>query len=155
MTLTAVVILILIGVLLMLIEFLVLPGTNIAGIVGIVLIVGGIYFSYKDVGVPQAHFVLVGTFILVVGSIVLALRSDTWSKLSLKTSINSKVENIEPNSVKPGDVGKTISRLAPVGKVLVNNEVCEAKSGHQFLDPNVPVIVVKVKGNQIVVKPIE
>ncbi len=155
MTLTAVVILILIGILLMLIEFLVLPGTNIAGIVGIVLIVGGIYFSYKDVGTPQSHYVLFGTLVLVVGSIVVALRSDTWSKMALNTSIDSKVENIVAGAVKPGDQGKTISRLAPVGKALVNNEQYEAKSHHMFLDPNTPIEVLEVNGNQIIVKPIE
>lgn len=155
MSLTAIIILIVIGVLLMLVEFLVLPGTNVAGIIGIVLIIGGIFYAYKDVGLPQANFVLFGTLILVVGSIVLALRSDTWKKMSLNNSIGSKVETIAPDSVKPGDQGRTLTRMAPVGKALVNDIEMEARSRHEFLDPNTLIEVLEVIGNQIIVKPIE
>ncbi len=155
MSLTAVILLILIGLALILVEFLVLPGTNIAGIVGILLLIGGIYFSYKDIGVPTAHFVLGATLLLMVGSIVLALRSKTWNKLSLNESIDGKVENILAGSVKPGDRGETLTRLAPMGSVLVNEQSFEARAGHHFLDPHTPVEVVKIEGNVLEVKPIE
>ena len=48
MSLTAIIILIVVGLLLVLIEFFVLPGTNVAGIIGILLVVGAIFFSYRD-----------------------------------------------------------------------------------------------------------
>ena len=66
-----------IGLALIFIEFLVLPGTNIAGVIGIVLIISGIIFSYRDIGVPVAHYVLGGTFIFLILSIVFLLRSNT------------------------------------------------------------------------------
>ncbi len=155
MTLTTIIILIVLGLLLILVEFLLLPGTHVAGIIGIVLILAAIIFGYKTLDRYVAHMVLTGTFVLMVGSITLSLRSKTWKKLALTDTIDSKVITVDPNTVKSGDMGKTITRLAPVGKVLIHNQSYEARSGHLFLDPNTPVEVVSVEGNQIIVKPIE
>lgn len=155
MSLTAIILLICIGLLLILIEFLVLPGTNISGILGIVMIIAGIVFAYKDLGTPIAHYILAGGFILIVGSLALVLRSKTWQKVSLNTNIDSKIENIKPNEVNIGDKGKAVTRMAPIGTVLINNNTFEGMSGHKFIDPNTPIEVIKVNGNQVVVKPLE
>lgn len=155
MSLTAIIIILTLGLLLILIEFLVLPGTNISGIVGLVLILVGIYYSYKHLGTPQAHYVLGVTFIAIVFSIVLILRSETWQKISLKSTINSKVENTETQFIAPGDKGVSLTRLAPVGTVMVKDKTFEGKSGHKFIDPNTPIEVIKIEGNQLIVKPIE
>ena len=93
MTITAVLILIAIGLVLILSELLVLPGTNVAGILGILLMVAGIYFGYKDIGTPVAHFILGGSFVFMIGAVVLVLRSNTWENISLSAAINSKVNN--------------------------------------------------------------
>lgn len=155
MSLTAILVLIFLGVLLILIEFLVLPGTNVAGIIGLLLIISGIYFGYKDLGTPTAHYILGGAFLFMTGAITWALRSDTWKKVSLNTSIDGQVKNIEDNTINIGDIGETVTRLAPMGKVRVNELVVEAKSNHKFLDPHTAVEVTRLSGNQIEVKPIE
>lgn len=155
MTLTAIVLLIIIGVFLILMEFLVIPGTNVVGIIGLLLLIVAIYFSYRDLGTPTAHFVLTGAFVFMIGAIGISIRSNTWKRISLKTTIDGKIKTIEDDAVKSGDTGVTISRLAPMGKAMVNNKVYEAKSNHKFIDPNIPVEVIKITGNQIIVKPIE
>jgi membrane-bound ClpP family serine protease len=155
MSLSAVIILILVGLLLVLVEFFVLPGTNVAGIIGLVLIVGALFFSYRDLGTPTAHYVLAVSLLLMAGSVGLALRSNTWDKLSLKSTIQGKVISIEENEVQVGDKGIAITRLNPMGKVMVNNKTFEGKSGHHFIDQKTPIEVVKVSGNQLIVKPIE
>ncbi len=155
MGLSGIIILILLGLVLILFEFLVLPGTNISGIVGLILILSGIYFAYKNLGTPEAHYILAVSFIIIVISLILILRSNTWQRLSLKSTIDGKVENLETKTITPGDKGKTLTRLAPVGTVMVNNNTFEGKSGHKFIDPNTPIEVIKVEGNQLIVKPIE
>lgn len=155
MTLTAILILIAVGLLLILIEFLVLPGTNIAGILGIIMIIAGIYFGYRDIGPPVANYILAGSLVFMAGSITYVLRSKTWQKLSLNSSIDGKFENVETLTVKPGDQGKSMTRLNPIGTVMVNEKTFEGKSGHKFIDPNTPIEVIKVIGNQLLVKPIE
>lgn len=153
MSLTAIIILLFVGLILILFEFLVLPGTNISGIIGIILILAGIYFGYKYLGATKGHIILISTFIVMVVTMILILRSNTWKSLSLKTTINSKFENIEIKNVNLGDKGKSLTRLAPVGTVLVNDKTFEGKSGHKFIDPNTPIEVIKIEGNQLIVKP--
>lgn len=155
MGLTPILILIFIGIILILIEILVLPGTNIAGIIGIAFILGAIFLSYKHLGTPIAHYVLMISFLLMSGAIFFVLRSNTWKKMSLNTSIDSKVETIEKDSIKIGDEGITVTRLAPIGKVQVNDRLVEAKSDRKFLDPDTPVKVVEVLRNQIIVELID
>jgi membrane-bound ClpP family serine protease len=155
MGLSAIVGLILLGLLLLVLEFLVLPGTNVAGILGIVLIIAAIYYGYKSLGVPAGHFVLVGSLVAMIFTTVLILRSKTWRKISLDTSIDSKVEDLGIKNIKIGDTGKAVSRLAPIGMVEINNTVVEGKSGHKFIDPDTFVEVINISRNQVIVKPIE
>jgi membrane-bound ClpP family serine protease len=155
MSITAIILLILVGMLLLLLEVFVLPGTNVAGIIGILFIIGAIVYSYRDLGTPVAHFVLVACLLLTGGSIVLGLRSNTWNRLSLKSTIDSKMANMEPNEVAVGAKGITITRMNPMGRVLINDKSFEAKSSHKFIDQQVAIEVVKIEGNQIIVKLIE
>ncbi len=154
MSLTAIIILLFIGLILIVFEFLVLPGTNISGIVGIVLIISGIYFGYKSLGVPVGHYILIATFVVMVVTTILILRSNTWQKMSLKTTIDSTVENVDIIDINIGDKGKSLTRLGPVGTVMVNDKTFEGKSGHKFIDPNTLIEVIKIEGNQLIVKPI-
>ena len=60
---------------------------------------------------------------------------------------------VEEDEVKIGDTGLCISRLAPMGKVLVNDEYYEAKANNVFIDQNTEVIVIKIENGKLVVKP--
>ena len=55
MTLTTIIILIILGVVLLLLEFLVIPGTTIAGIGGILLIAIAVYYGYEVYGTKTGH----------------------------------------------------------------------------------------------------
>ncbi len=155
MSLTAIIVLLLVGIILLLLEVFVLPGTNIAGVIGILFIVLAIFFGYKDLGTPVAHVILSAALILTIGTVWLGLRSDTWNRLSLHSTIDSKVMNLEPDELQVGAKGESITRLNPMGKVIINNKSYEAKSGHLFIDPHTPVEIIKIEGNQIIVKPID
>lgn len=143
--------LILIGAVLVLMEFLVFPGVNIAGVLGFICIVGGIYFGYSYYGAVTGHFILLGTALFGVGATWYVLRSNTWKKLSLETKIDSVVEGID-SSVRAGDRGKTIGRLAPMGNVQVGDCLVEAESLSGYIDTGQDVEVVKVLKNKIIVK---
>jgi membrane-bound ClpP family serine protease len=73
----------------------------------------------------------------------------------LHSEIDGKVENFNPLNLKVGDTGKTIGRLAPMGKIRVNGEVVEAQSTGSFIDHQVPVKIIGIKSNQIIVEPIK
>jgi membrane-bound ClpP family serine protease len=150
---SGVIILILLGIILFLIEFLIIPGTTVAGIGGLILMAGGVYLAFDNFGNQTGFIVLVGTFTVSVIILVIALRANTWKRIMLNTNVDSKVyEDADSDSIKPGDVGITMTRLAPIGKVKVNNISVEAKSISGYIDPHIEITVVKLSGSQLIVK---
>lgn len=153
MTLFAIILLIVFGFLLIMLEFFVVPGITIAGIGGILLMVGGIYLTYDIYGSPAGHYCLGAVLLLSILLISIAFRSDTWNRLALKSEIKGKTNVHEENDYKVGDTGVAISRLAPMGTVEVNNLTIEAQSVGPFIDQSTEIEVVKVLRNKLIVKP--
>ncbi len=144
-------VLIAVGFILLILEFLVIPGTNVVGIIGFLCVCFGIYLGYKFGGNTGGNVVVLVT---AVGGCVLtwyALRAQTWKRLSLNSEIDSTVEGVD-DSVQVGDVGRCIGRLAPMGKVQVGEVIVEAQSESGFIDTDSEVVVVKVYKDKIIVK---
>ena len=112
----------------------------------------GIYQTYKVYGTTSGHIVLGASFVLSVTSLVLSLRSKTWKKMMLSSAVKSKVNVIDENKLKVGDIGKTSSRLAPAGKAIINDEFFEVHSHGEFIDPNTEIEVIQIDFNKIYVK---
>jgi membrane-bound ClpP family serine protease len=143
---------IIIGLVFLALEILVIPGIGVAGIIGFILIAVGIWQAYASHGVVAGHLVLGGTLALTVLTLVLSLRGRTWRKLALSTSIDSKVNLIDADKIKPGDGGKTVSRLAPMGKAEINGEFYEVSTNGDFIDQQTEIVVLKIDHNKIIVK---
>lgn len=154
MSYLAIVIIILLGIFLLLLEFLVIPGITVFGIGGFVFILTGIGSSYYFHGPMAGHITLASTAVLSVLSLYFTFKQQTWKRLGLKTNINSKVEPFDTGLIHMGDKGKTITRLAPMGKVEINGIICEAKSTGQFIHENTDVEVLEILSTQIIVKPL-
>ena len=154
MSLLAIVLLILLGIFLLFLEFFIIPGITVAGVGGIVLIVGANIAAYYFHGNEIGHYTLAGSIVLFVVTIIVLLKTGTWNKVMLSKTIDSHVIDIkEENKIQPGDIGKTIGRLNPMGMVLVNGVAVEASAQGSFLDPNTEVEVIKVERRKIIVKP--
>jgi membrane-bound ClpP family serine protease len=151
MTLGTIILLILIGMLLFVVEFLLVPGVTIAGIAGFILLVGAIYFGYNSLGTPDGHYILAGTVFISILTIYFSLRSRTWKKFMLDSRIEGKVSSYAEDKVKVGDEGKTITRLNPMGKVLINGEFLEAKSTGPYIEQNKKIKVVNIKDFRVTV----
>ncbi len=150
-----IIILIILGILLFVIEFLLVPGITVAGIGGLVLNVLGVYKAFNDYGTTVGIWVLIGTILLSIFVIVFSLRARTWRKLMLKTNIEGNVSaDFTDDQIKAGDQGEALTRLAPMGKIRVKDFVSEAKSMHGYIDEHCKIEVVSVKGTSIIVKPI-
>jgi membrane-bound ClpP family serine protease len=151
-----VIILIIMGILLFVIEFLLIPGVTIAGIGGLVLTVFGVYKAFNDFGATAGVWVLIGTLLASVFVIAMSLRARTWNRLMLKTENKGTVDTAPTeDQIKKGDGGTALTRLAPMGKILVNDQVREARSTEGYIDPHTPVTIVSVEGTRISVKPIK
>ncbi len=145
--------LIVIGLLFIVLEVLALPG-GVAGIVGGALVVVGIVLTYQNYDAMYGHLVLAGTLVFSIIMVVVFIRSKTWKRFTLSDELKGGVNMDDKDTVFVGDKGRTISRLAPMGKVEINDRFYEVYTHGEFIDQNVPIEVTKVKDNKIYVKQI-
>jgi membrane-bound ClpP family serine protease len=139
------------GLILLILELLVVPGTTVVGVIGFILIATGIWQAYVAYGITVGTIVLVAVVILSVLALIYSLRSKTWEKVKLNSSIDSRV-NTHSQKLSVGDRGTTISRLNPMGKALFNGEYYEVSSFVEFIPNNTPVEIVEIDGAKVYVK---
>ena len=154
MSIALIIILIVIGLALCVVEVVVLPGITVAGVAGVLLIGCSIFLSFKWYGNTAGACALIGTCILFIVFLIYALRAKTWDRLSLHSEIDSKVNVVDTNDIRMGDRGTTVSRLAPIGKILIHDKIMEGKSSFGLIDENKEIEVVFVDGSTIIVQEI-
>jgi membrane-bound ClpP family serine protease len=154
MALTGIIALIILGIILLFLEFFVVPGISVFGIAGFIVLGIAIYFSYEGYGLFLGNAILLGTLTTLGISFYIAWRKGLWKKMSLNSAVTAKV-NVQKIGLHPGDRGRTISRLAPVGTVEFQNSIFEAGSKGIFIDENTEVEIVSIDSNKIIVKPIK
>ena len=153
MNILIILLLIFLGIVLLLIEFTVLPGITIAGIGGFLLFVYSVYLAFTSYG-NLAGFMTIGFIVIFAPMLVaLAFRGKTGRKMVLSTIITGVANQID-EKIKVGDIGVTIGRLAPMGKIKVNGEVVEVKSTGAFVDPGQNVRIIEIEKSLITVEPL-
>jgi membrane-bound serine protease (ClpP class) len=155
------------GVILLAIEFLVIPGFGFAGIAGIMAIVAGLTLSLVDTNIVfDFRFggleLLMHSFLLVILSLLMSsvlsiwlssklLTSNRFSFLTLKGEQTLDLGYIsvdeEVISLK-GKEGIAHTVLRPSGKIEVNGELYDAVSQIGWIEKGSPVKVIKVAGSQ-------
>lgn len=150
---TVVIAVIVLGILFMLIEIFLLPGISIAGIAGAVFLIGGIFYAYTFLGSTAGNITLATSAIAMGASFVWLVKSKHLRKISLDTNIEDKVDNSHLQKISVGDTGIAISRLNPIGNVLVNDVTVEGKSiDGEFIEEDSEVVIVKVETYNVLVK---
>lgn len=153
MSITLLVILIFIGVVLILLELLLLPGVGVSGIAGLGFLLYAIFSAYEK-STNYGHSVLVICVVVVIASIIHALRAKTWSNMSLKVSADGKLNDNNEGKIKVGDEGITISRLANIGKAEFYDEKFEVESIEGYIQPQTKIVITALKKGKIYVKSI-
>jgi membrane-bound ClpP family serine protease len=142
------------GISLLIIEIIFIPGTTLVGILGLIFMVGGIATTYSVFGIFAGNVVLMVS--LVSGGLAtwVALKSGLWKKLALKDTLQGKANVAVNEKVKVGDIGKTLSMLRPFGKVEFESGIFEAHSPLELIKNNIEVRVSKIEDNKIIVTPL-
>ena len=144
---------ILIGIIFIMIEIFLLPGVSLSGIAGGILLAGGIIYSYHYVSITFGHITLTASILVSLIALIILVRSKSLRKIALKTEIRETVDNSELSKVAVGDHGKAISRLNPMGKVLINNNIMEAKTLEgEMIDEDSEIVILKINSNNVIVK---
>ncbi len=152
MEITIVVVLLIAGILFLLLELFLIPGLTLAGIAAGISLIGAVYYAYTEIGAVAGHLTLLASISLSAISIYLFLKSNTLEKMALKTKIKGENDPLAGFDLHVGDVGKTLSRLAPMGKIRVNGQIMEAKSLDGFIDQGVEVKITEILNTNVVVE---
>ncbi len=152
MDILLVVLLVVVGVGLLLVELFLLPGFSVAGIASLLCLAGSVVAAYFYLGALAGHITLGVALVACALAIWIFMRNRTLEKMALKTDITSKVDLIADSQIAVGDTGVCVSRLAPMGKVRINNQEFEAKSQDEFLDAETEVEVLAIDGNKLIVR---
>jgi membrane-bound ClpP family serine protease len=144
--------LIVIGFVLIFLEIFVLPGISVTGIVGSMMVLAAIYFSYK-LAAPLGHIMLTGAIIFTVILLRMMLKKKTWNKVSLHSQLNTKaVEGF--NQINLGDEGIAMSRLSPIGTAKFNQKLLEVESISGLIESGEKIVISAIEQNKIFIKKI-
>ncbi len=151
MGITIVILLVLLSIFFFIVELFLLPGTTIAGIFATILSIGAIWYAYAEIGIMAGNITLLGGFLLFGIATWIFLKSKALDKMSLKTNIKGNSTSIS-TQIEVGNTAVTLSRLAPMGKILINGATVEAKTNGEFIDENTEVNIVEVNKTNVLVK---
>lgn len=144
--------LLLLGVLLLLLEILFVPGTTIVGIGGFILLAIGVYLAYTSQGVRFGHFTVLASLVIIIAALVVMLKGKTWELLTLKTQLTGVARESVDHIVSIGETGTTIGRLNPSGNANFGGRIVEVYTTGDFIDGDTSIAVVKTSGNRIQVQ---
>lgn len=153
-------ILLLAGFGLFMVEIYVLPGTFIAGVLGLILMLVALTLSLQGFTVPNPEMPwelrdLVDNLALTLGMAALALfipllairyllpRLPRRTSVVLATTMADARVDAGESPVRIGDRGVTTTGLRPSGKVVIGKVTYEASSRGEFIEPHTPVEVIQ------------
>jgi membrane-bound serine protease (ClpP class) len=166
------------GILLILLEIFVIPGFGIAGIVGLLMVVGSLMFSMVDgvewqryqwsgdgsygildaISGPALHLGL-GIF----GSIILLYLIMRYlpdvpflKRFFLPTALaaGTGIESHPEDSARVGQTGFALTDLRPAGKAEIAGGIVDVVAEGEFVSKGAPVRIIKEDGMGVVVKKI-
>src|SRR6187549_3048069 len=94
-----------IGLSLIIVELVFIPGTTVVGLLGLIFTVVGIVVSYRHFGNDTGFYILMGTAAITLAALFLSFRSGAWNRFSLKSSIDSRVNEDMLKVLHIGDEG--------------------------------------------------
>jgi membrane-bound serine protease (ClpP class) len=143
------------GLLLILAEFL-LPGM-IAGIIGVICLIGAAVATFFEFGPMMGIYVFMGEIILGIIAFVFWIKylpnSSLGKIFALKQEVPEQTSASKRYEQLIGQTGKTISPLRPSGIAEINGQRHDVVSEGTHLEIGTQIKIVKVEGARIVVRP--
>ncbi len=169
------------GILLLLVEFLVLPGFGIAGVSGIICIFAGLFGMLiknppnNPIPWPQNAFEwklftdgVLGLSLGFMGFVVLAWllakylpKIQFLSGLILIPTVPRRGDELRVSmttvptsgakSINVGDIGEVVSILRPTGKAKFGDAIVDVVAEAEFLNEGTRVKIIEIHGNRVVV----
>jgi membrane-bound serine protease (ClpP class) len=154
------------GVILLLVEVFVIPGFGVAGVAGTAALLGGLTLTL--VGDGASTQAIAGSVGRVTVSVLVALvfglllmRVMTRTPFARKLVLENDMDATEGWESTPerehrlvGARGHTHTALRPSGIADIGGERVDVVSEGEMIDPGTPIVVTRVDGNRVVVRPV-
>jgi membrane-bound serine protease (ClpP class) len=149
------------GILLLFIEIVLLPGFGAAGVPGIILILVGLGMIWRELGLRMAFAYAGATVSITIPLAILGLWLAPRTKFGRSLILETAEKNTEGFQAPPreltnlvGKSGWSITPLRPAGVALINGQRVDVVSSGDFIEPETEVEVVYVEGGRVVVRPL-
>ena len=147
--------LILAGLLLFIAEVFLIPGISIAGIASAICLLYANYYAFHTLGPIGGFTTLIACALGCIAITAWFLHSKTVDKLSLKKTLDYKIDPLKGIEIHIGDKGITITRLALIGNADINGHIVEVRSADGLIDENTPVYVERMVEGAILVRKVQ
>lgn len=144
--------LLLIGLILLLVEVLFIPGTTVVGVLGLLVSLAGVAYAFLTFDSNTALWITAIAAILNLAAVWYGFSSGVWNKFSLKTSMQGGAFDGRTSGLEVGMSGKAVSDIKPFGKVSFGDQIYEVKSEEGFIEVGKEVSIIKIENNKILVK---
>ena len=158
-----------IGIILLVVEFFIIPGFGVFGVAGIVLILGGLVlgmlpnqaFDFELVPSSQLFGALLTVILAALAGVGMVFwltpKVNEWGAFKHLTlaSTQDRSQGYTSSTYSEdmlGKTGKVHSRLRPSGKVEIEGEIYDAYSRGEFLEQGEAVEVISTEGTSLRVK---
>lgn len=131
------ILLILVGLSLIAAEVYLVPGFNVIGIVGFLIIAFSVGYAFTEEGFAGGFMLLVGTAIVGSGLFYFLWISGAWDRFVLATSLRrddvAVEREAEDRSRYLGRVGRAVTPLRPTGVVEIEGDRVEVVTEGEFI----------------------
>ncbi len=131
------VICILAGLLLIAVEVYLIPGFNVIGILGALLIIFAVGYTYSESGLIGGTLALSGTLVSGIVLFVILWKSGAWDRFILSTTLKTEADAASRRSdARARYLGKTgiaITPLRPTGIAQIEGERIEVSTEGEFV----------------------
>jgi len=140
------------GLLLIVVEVIFVPGTTVVGFFGFGLMLVGAFLGFRYFGNDIGWIIIGASAICSAIVFVWIFRAKPWQQFALKTAIKSKVNEGIHEGLHAGDEGVTTSALRPSGKAELGGRIVEVTTQGAYLESGTRIRILKISPYQILVE---
>lgn len=140
------------GLLLIVVEVIFIPGTTVVGFFGFGLMLVGAFLGFRYFGNEVGWMIIGASAASSAIVFVWIFRAKPWHQFALKTAIKSKVNEGIHDGLHAGDEGVTTSALRPSGKAELRGRVVEVTTQGGYLESGTRIRIIKISPYQILVE---
>lgn len=156
-----------IGVVLLLAEIFIIPGFGIAGVTGLILVVGSLFaalvgnvgFSFPPAEALASAVITMAVTLVLLIVLMFSLgrylpKSERFNQLVLAPELSSVTGYVSADTIDDlaGRSGVTVTPLRPSGTAEIEGERVDVIAAGEFIPAGTPVQVVRVRGSRVEVR---